>query len=108
MPFYFSAAFMYDRTRPTQVSAFLNTEEDIAEEDIEEDLDEEVPRPRNLNDLDEAKLRSCLDEARSVLGDSVPDQKLIDVILESDFDIAKTLDKVLNLEPSAKKQNIGN
>lgn len=51
---------------------------------------------RNLSELDEARLRSCLDEIRNVIGDSMSEASLADIILANDFDVAKSLDAALS------------
>ncbi|XP_034254851.1 HBS1-like protein isoform X2 [Thrips palmi] len=101
------AAYVFDRnTNKAQMSAFLAGDEDIAEED--EDAEEGVEcvkrrdsdtlglRSRNLSELDEARLRSCLDEIRNVIGDSMSEATLADIILANDFDVAKSLDASLS------------
>jgi elongation factor 1 alpha-like protein len=96
---------MFDRSRQHQMSAFFKEENDIAEED---DLkvrgskhdssvgDPEKRKQRDLRELDEVRLRSCLEEIRGVIGDSIPEQILIDSVLKNEFDFNKSLDDVLN------------
>ncbi|KAK3921301.1 HBS1-like protein [Frankliniella fusca] len=102
------AKYVFDRnTEKAQMSAFLTGDEDIAEDD--EDIEEGVTdcpkrrdsdtlglRTRNLSDLDEARLRSCLDEIRDVIGDSLSEATLADIILANDFDVSKSLDAALS------------
>ncbi|KAE8746118.1 hypothetical protein FOCC_FOCC007244 [Frankliniella occidentalis] len=109
------AKYVFDRnTEKAQMSAFLAGDEDIAEDD--EDAEEggtECPkrrdsdtlglRTRNLSELDEARLRSCLDEIRDVIGDSMSEASLADIILSNDFDVAKSLDAALS--NAAEKSN---
>ena len=92
---------MFDRnTRQPQMSAFFNEENNIAEED---ELHTDGPRQDSgnfktpgLNEADEVRLRSCLDEIHNVIGDSVPEQILIDTVLKNDFNFNKSLDAVLS------------
>lgn len=59
---------------------------------------------RNLSELDEARLRSCLDEIRNVIGDSITEASLADIILANDFDVAKSLNSALsNAADESKK-----
>nr|CAD7196559.1 unnamed protein product [Timema douglasi] len=94
--FYFTAAqFMYDRTRQPQMSAFLDESDNIAEEDETGTEGQTYQRPA-LSDVDEIKLLSCLEEMHNVIGDSVPEHVLIDIVLKNNFDLAKSLDTVLS------------
>lgn len=89
--------FMYDRSREAQMSAFFREEAGIAEEDEENaDAEQASPRRPQLSEVDEARLQSCLDEIRNVVGDSAPEHVLVNTILRCGFDIHKSLDQVLN------------
>ncbi|CAH2099603.1 unnamed protein product [Euphydryas editha] len=101
-----AAQWMYDRSRNQQaISNFLDNHDDIQEES------EELPEPShatlerresmdlrglNLNEDDEAKLMSCLDELRNVLGDTTPDNILVQSVLKHKFNYNKALDEILN------------
>ena len=101
---------MFDRTRQHQMSAFFNEENDIAEEDdcnirsSKQDVsvgDSEKQKWPDLSEVDEVRLRSCLEEIRSIIGDAVPEQYLIDSVVKNDFDFNKALDDVLSSAASA-------
>ncbi|XP_039279966.1 HBS1-like protein [Nilaparvata lugens] len=107
------AAFMYDRDsrQPAQFSAFLTTEEDIQEEEDEGVEAEGAGGGRKdsfvrppLSDLDEARLRSCRDEVQGVVGDSLPDSTLDETILRCQFDVARTLDALLQSPKAVSQQ----
>ncbi|XP_063773442.1 HBS1-like protein isoform X1 [Pseudophryne corroboree] len=68
-------------------------------EPLEEEEDEDVQdKPRAsliaLSSVDQARLYSCLDHMREVLGETVPEQIMIDAVLQCQFDVAKALDLV--------------
>ena len=93
--------FIYDRTRQSQMSAFFREEAGIAEENEEEGEDgggavTAPPQRPQLSEIDEARLQSCLDEIRNVVGDTAPERLLVDATLRAGFDINRALDIVLN------------
>ncbi|XP_075001966.1 HBS1-like protein isoform X7 [Calonectris borealis] len=51
----------------------------------------------------EARLNSCLDQMREVLAESVPEQTMVQAVLDSKFDVQKALDHVLS---QGSKQNV--
>lgn len=102
-----SSQWLFDRTRSSQaISHFLDSHDDIQEEAEEESSASSLPaqtrrestdlRSLNLTEEDEAKLMSCLDELRNVLGDTVSENVLIKSVLIHKFDFNKALDDILN------------
>ncbi|KAJ9586085.1 hypothetical protein L9F63_020282, partial [Diploptera punctata] len=101
-----AAEFMFDRSRrQPQMSAYFNEENDIAEEDelhIDSSQRASGYQTPGMNEEDEARLRSCLDEIRNVIGDSIPEHILIDTVLKNDFNFNRSLDAVLSNNSAQK------
>ncbi|KFB53625.1 AGAP002603-PA-like protein [Anopheles sinensis] len=100
--------WMYDRARGQQsMSEFLANNRDIEEEDDEEIAvaaagtahkrrDSECYQMPELNDEDRARLLSCMDEIRDIIGDSSSDRQMVEAIMKHDYDCSKALDEILN------------
>lgn len=108
-----TAQFMYDRSQNQQaVSHFVESHDNIQEETEEEAESSSQPamqrresmdfRSLNLGEDDEAKLMSCLDELRNVLGDTISENLLIQSVLNHKFDFTKALDEILNNKATEK------
>ncbi|XP_012660912.1 HBS1-like protein isoform X2 [Otolemur garnettii] len=84
-----AAQFIYSRRDKPSV-------EPVEEYDYE-DLKESSNSLSNhqLSGIDQARLYSCLDHMREVLGDAVRDEILIEAVLRNKFDVQKALSMVL-------------
>lgn len=101
-----TSQWIYDRNRSQQVD-ILQSHNDIQEEP-EEDSGANTSQPGlerresldfrslNLDEEDEAKLMSCLDELRNVIGETISDNILIQTVIKHKFDFSKSLDDILN------------
>ncbi|XP_017685189.1 PREDICTED: HBS1-like protein isoform X1 [Lepidothrix coronata] len=56
-----------------------------------------------LTEVDRARLNSCLDQMREILAESIPEQAMVQALLDSKFDVQKALDLVLS---QGSKQNV--
>ncbi|EDL93811.1 rCG57303, isoform CRA_a [Rattus norvegicus] len=83
---------------PSTAAQFIYSRRDNPEEEYGyEDLKESSNSLLNhqLSEIDQARLYSCLDHMREVLGDAVPDDILTEAILKHKFDVQKALSVVL-------------
>uniref|UniRef100_U5EWS8 Putative translation elongation factor ef-1alpha n=1 Tax=Corethrella appendiculata TaxID=1370023 RepID=U5EWS8_9DIPT len=102
--------WIYDRAKGQQsISEFLAKNRDIEEED-DDDLDEanqtansslhrrdsECYQLPELNDEDRARLLSCMEEIRNIVGDSINDKQIAEAVMKNEYDFNKALDEVLN------------
>ncbi|XP_055913848.1 protein HBS1 [Eupeodes corollae] len=115
-----ASQWLFDRARGQQsMSAFIANNRDIAEEDEGGQDDEEMYEKSRrdsesfqmpvLNDMEQAKLVSCIDEVRSVVGDAVSERRIVESSMRFAYDITKILDEILSEEsekPAAKKEKI--
>lgn len=103
-----ASQWIYDRARgQSSLTEFQANHTDIQEEDETGMEDEEISRHERrdsenyqLPELDEetkAKLLSCMDAIRGIIGDAtVSDRILVDTITRFDYDCDKALDDILN------------
>ncbi|KAM7359146.1 translation elongation factor EF-1alpha (GTPase) HBS1 [Cochliomyia hominivorax] len=110
--------WLYDRARGQQsMSAFMRDNKDIEEEDEEkeEDADKSYDKNRRdsdnfqmpvLNDVEQAQLTSCIDEVRSVVGDTVSEKRIVETSIKFCYDINKILDDILNDECENKAKRV--
>ncbi|KAM9679117.1 HBS1-like protein isoform 2-T2 [Dama dama] len=93
-----AAQFIYSqRDKPSAVEPV----EEYDYEDLKEFSSSLVNH--QLSGIDQARLYSCLDHMREVLGDAVPDDILIEAVLKNKFDVQKALSVVLEQD---KVQNL--
>uniref|UniRef100_A0A8C3RY51 HBS1 like translational GTPase n=1 Tax=Chelydra serpentina TaxID=8475 RepID=A0A8C3RY51_CHESE len=96
-----AAQFIYSRR--DKPSAFAERlEGEYGYEDAEEPA-KNITSNDQLTGVDQARLYSCLDQMREVLGEAVPEQVMVEAVLNSKFDVQKALDLVLAQE---NKQNV--
>lgn len=88
---------------------FLSTNEDIQEEEESEfdgrdRRDSENYKLPELNDVDKAKLMSCIEEIRNIVGESCSDKRIVDAVMKNDYDFTKALDMVLSTDTTTTTQ----
>ncbi|XP_010284412.1 PREDICTED: uncharacterized protein LOC104620029, partial [Phaethon lepturus] len=96
-----AAQFIYSRRdKPATFAEPL--EEEYGYEGTDDTADY-VTSNHQLTEVDRARLNSCLDQMREVLAESVPEQTMVQAVLDSKFDVQKALDLVLS---QGSKQNV--
>ncbi|XP_044586936.1 HBS1-like protein [Cotesia glomerata] len=93
--------FLFDRNKQPNIASFIN-EPDIKEDNEDDDDDNKasaLPKKPELSELDTAKLMSCIEVVRNVIGDTVPDSILTEKIIECNFDAEVALDNILKSSP---------
>ena len=96
--------YLFDRARgESSLNRFLSDNGDIQEQD-EDDLEFDGKQRRDsenfqlpdVSDIERAKLMSCMEEIRNIIGDSYSDKRIIDAIQLNKYDFSKALDMLLN------------
>ncbi|XP_047663569.1 uncharacterized protein LOC113635267 isoform X2 [Tachysurus fulvidraco] len=98
----YSAQFIYSRQDSRQTRQVEPLEEEEHEEE-EEEMPTSPSVTQTLDPLTQDQLYSCLDQMRTVLGDSVPDSTLREAALKYDCDPQRALDSILSAESSSKQ-----
>ncbi|XP_075059292.1 HBS1-like protein isoform X2 [Mixophyes fleayi] len=88
-----AAQFIYSK-RNRHSSFTEPLEEEVEDEDVNEEQDKPRASHTALSSVDQARLFSCLDHMREVLGESVSEQIMIDAAMQCQFDVPKALDLV--------------
>ncbi|XP_060705793.1 HBS1-like protein isoform X1 [Hemiscyllium ocellatum] len=91
-----AAQFIYKRddyNRRAFTEEPLEEGDEYAEDKLEEPFYGNQPL---LSEVDQARLHSCLDKMREVLGESVSDQVMVNAVLNSQYDAHKALDLLLS------------
>ncbi|XP_054255216.1 HBS1-like protein isoform X1 [Indicator indicator] len=96
-----AAQFIYSRRdKPTAFAEPL--EEEYGYEGTDDTADC-FTSGHQLTKVDRARLNSCLDQMKEVLAESIPEQTMVQAVLDSNFDVQKALDIVLS---EGSKQNV--
>ena len=98
--------FMFDRSKQPNIASYI-TEPDIYEDNEEEC--EETPlsyKVPELSELDAAKLNSCLETIKNVIGDSHSDSELKKKIIEFNYDSESALNAILSEQALASQKGI--
>ncbi|XP_029047251.1 LOW QUALITY PROTEIN: protein HBS1 [Osmia bicornis bicornis] len=92
--------FLFDRSKQQNIASFI-TEPDILEdnEDNRESLSPSKEEERVLTELERAKLISCMESIKNIIGDTVPETEIKNKIIKSNFDAEVALDLVLKESP---------
>lgn len=96
---------MFDRNKQANIASFF-TEPDIVEDNEEvEDVSTTYKLPQ-LSELDTAKLMSCIESIKSILGDTCPESELNKKIIESNFNSEAVINSILNSDSKTQKKGL--
>ncbi|XP_077342940.1 HBS1-like protein [Lithobates pipiens] len=87
-----AAQFIYSKR--DRHSSFTEPLEEEEEEEHDDELEKQKALNIALSSLDQARLFSCLEHMREVLGETVSEQVMIDAALKCQFDVSKALELV--------------
>lgn len=96
---------MFDRNKSANMSSFF-TEPDIIEANEEEEEVAAVPssyKLPELTDLESAKLMSCVEAVKNVIGETLPESELNKKIIEFNYNTEAVLNSILNDEIRSNK-----
>lgn len=106
--------FLFDRSKQQNIASFI-TEPDIVEgnEDGEEAVAPSKEDDVALTELEKAKLVSCMESIKNIIGDTISGSEIKKKIIQSNFDAEAALDLVLKesspksaIEPPTNKDNL--
>ncbi|XP_025162530.1 HBS1-like protein [Harpegnathos saltator] len=87
--------FLFDRSKQQNIASFI-TEPDIVEDNEDIEVSASPDEKCSLSELEKAKLMSCMESIRNVIGDSVTESKLREHIIASDYDTEVALNTILH------------
>ncbi|XP_078043335.1 translation elongation factor EF-1alpha (GTPase) HBS1 isoform X2 [Augochlora pura] len=88
--------FLFDRSKQQNIASFI-TEPDIVEDnEDDEETAHSNEKDTSLTDLEKAKLMSCMESVKNIIGDTVPDSKIRKQIIQSNFNEEVALNTILN------------
>lgn len=104
--------WIFDRNRgQASLDTFLAENEDIEEQDEgepefvgKERRDSENFQLPELNEIDKARLISCMDEIRNIVGESISDKRITKAVYDFNYDFTKALDMLLTTDTTATAQ----
>ncbi|CAL1544334.1 unnamed protein product [Lymnaea stagnalis] len=110
-----AAQFTWNREKNVDFAAYMGEEEVINEEEEDIEVDCAIPRNDSLNDssniaslklteLDQARLISCLEEARNILGDSLPESVMSSIIIQNGYNLESSINQLLTQLDAPKPQ----
>ncbi|XP_061167807.1 uncharacterized protein LOC133176751 isoform X2 [Saccostrea echinata] len=102
-----AAQFTFNRERDVNLSSYMEEgipeEEDESESDLEP-LSDSGRDKIKLDDIEQAKLNSCLEEIGNVLGDTIPEHIVSQAVVKHKYNIQAALNELLNQSEAPKPQ----
>ncbi|KAI4502347.1 hypothetical protein M0802_002259 [Mischocyttarus mexicanus] len=87
--------FLFDRSKQQNIASFI-MEPDIVEDNEDDNSVSSLETKKlNLTELEKAKLLSCMETLKNIIGDSLAESKLEEEIIRSGFNTKVALDKLL-------------
>ncbi|KAH9515291.1 HBS1-like protein [Bulinus truncatus] len=110
-----AAQFTWTREKNMDFAAYvgqeavINEEEEETQEDVSQSgcdsFNDSVKSAQlGLSELDQAKLNSCLEEARNILGDSVSETVMTSVIIQNGYNLETSINQLLSQQDAPKPQ----
>ncbi|XP_067679284.1 uncharacterized protein [Haliotis asinina] len=100
-----AAQFTFNRGQTT-FATYMGGEDEVVESDDDVDHNGALSgqTDNKLNDVDQAKLNSCLEEIHNILGESYPDSVYRETIMKHNFSLQASLDELLSQKEAPKPQ----
>ncbi|XP_043501802.1 HBS1-like protein isoform X1 [Polistes fuscatus] len=95
--------FLFDRSKQQNIASFIMEPDIVEDSEDDNSVSSHEAKKLNLSELEKAKLLSCMEAIRNIIGDSLDESKLEEEIIRSGFNTKVALDKLLSIAP---QQNI--
>nr|XP_050850122.1 protein HBS1 isoform X1 [Vespula vulgaris] len=91
--------FLFDRSKQQNIASFIMEPDIVEDNEDDSTVSSSASKKLDLSELERAKLLSCIETIKNVIGDSIAESKLEEEIIQSGFDTEVALDKLLKTAP---------